>query len=159
MREARDPIGKVVFGVIYESEVPHMGPEIRVQQEEALEAGIKRSTHKIDGVEYVFLGREDEGTGGESAGGERRCGCVFKSGLVVRRDKKSDLVDDGVHACLDTGTYRSYRLLKGKVPRQSASMSRRLPNFTLLMFTKLMSHFCSHFSRQSDPPASDQQPP
>jgi len=94
-----------------------MGPEIRVQQEEALEAGIKRSTHKIDGVEYVFLGREDEGTGDESAGGERRCGCVFKSGLVVRRDKKSDLVDDGVEGktWLEAPTTHSQTVISPKI--------------------------------------------
>jgi len=28
---------------------------------------------EIDGVEYVFLGGEDEGTGDEGTGGERGC--------------------------------------------------------------------------------------
>ena len=93
MHEARDPIAKAIFGVVYKSEAPHMGPEIRVQSEEAVKAGIIPSTHESDGVEYVFLGREDEGAGGESAGGERGC---FESWLVVRRGRKGELVDDDV---------------------------------------------------------------
>ena len=68
-----------------------MGPEIRVESEEAVEAGIIPSTHESDGVEYMFLGREDKGAGGKGAGGE--CGCFE---FFVCRGKKSDLVDDGV---------------------------------------------------------------
>ena len=44
-------------------------------------------------MEYVFLGRENEGAGGEGTGGERGC---FESWLVVRRGRKGELVDDDV---------------------------------------------------------------
>ena len=30
-REGRDPIGNFFLGIVYESETPHMGSEIRVQ--------------------------------------------------------------------------------------------------------------------------------
>lgn len=46
-------------------------------------------------MEYVFLGGEDEGTGGEGAGGVCRCRRSFKSGLVVREGEESDLVKLG----------------------------------------------------------------
>ena len=49
-----------------------------------MEADTIHSSREIDGVEYVFLGGEDEGAGGETVGGECRCRCDFKSGLVVR---------------------------------------------------------------------------
>ena len=58
-----------------------------------MEVGVIYPTHEIDGVEYVFLGREDKGAGGEGAGGE--CGCC-ESWLCVCRRRKSDLVDDGL---------------------------------------------------------------
>ena len=59
-----------------------MGPKIWVRYEEAVEAHRVYprwwASTEIDGVEYVFLGREDEGTRGEGTGGE--CG-VFESWL------------------------------------------------------------------------------
>ena len=48
-------------------------------------------------MEYVFLRWEDEGAGGKSAGGGCGCGCGIVSGLVVRRGKESDFVNDGVN--------------------------------------------------------------
>jgi hypothetical protein len=68
-----------------------------------VEAGIIHSTQEIDGVEYVFLGREDEGAGG-GAGGE--CGC-FESWLFVCRGMKSDLVDDSSVGMLGKDMVRS----------------------------------------------------
>ena len=41
-------------------------------------------------MEYVFLGREDEG-----AGGMCRCQCGFKSGLIVREGEERDMVKLG----------------------------------------------------------------
>ena len=78
-----------------------MGPEIRVRQEEAVEAHIIYASWsagvEINGVEYVFLRGEDESAGSERAGSERGCRCGFVSELVVRRGEERDLVDDGIN--------------------------------------------------------------
>jgi hypothetical protein len=64
MREPRDPIGKIVLRVAYESSAPHTGPEIWVRQEEAMEVRIIYPSWalgvEIDGVESVFPGGEKE---------------------------------------------------------------------------------------------------
>ena len=57
-----------------------------------METSIIHSSREIDGVEYVFLGGEDEDTGGEGAGGMCRCRRDFKSGHIVHEGEESGLV-------------------------------------------------------------------
>ena len=60
---------------------------------------------EIDGVEYVFLGGEDEGMGGKGTRGKRGC---LESWFFVRRGEESDLVDDGVNELGGYGWGRHY---------------------------------------------------
>jgi hypothetical protein len=52
------------------------------------------SSCEIESVEYVFLRWEDEGAGDKGAEGDYGCGCSIRSGLVVRRGKESDFVNE-----------------------------------------------------------------
>ena len=52
-------------------------------------------------MEYVFVGGEYQGTAGEGAGGECRCRCGFKSELIVSRDERDRLVDDGINVGIE----------------------------------------------------------
>jgi len=70
-----------LLGVIHESEVPHVSPQMRIRSEAVLEATVIHSPWhppwfgavEIDGIEYVFLASGDERTG-------RECGCTCASG-------------------------------------------------------------------------------